>query len=111
MTTRDSILDWLSPCDEVIRRIHAQLEHLAKIRLPTPMTSWTPRLEELRELIEVAFWASLRSNEERPTRVRIALAPSHVLRDAFALASPVNYDEAQVAKLAHVVPSYGLFAC
>lgn len=71
------------------------------------MSSWIPRLEELRELVEVAFWASLRSNEERPTRVRIALMPRHVVPDAFAFASPVNYDEAQVAKLAHVVPSHG----
>lgn len=107
MTTRDSILDWLSPSDDALRRIHAHLEYLATIRLPTPMTSWTPRLEELRELIEVAFWASLRSNEERPTRVRIALAPRSLVSDAFALASPVDYDEAQVAKLAHVVPPYG----
>jgi hypothetical protein len=71
------------------------------------MTSWTPRLEELRELIEVAFWASLRSNEERPTRVRLAFAPRHLVLDAFALASPVDYDEAQIAKLAHVVPPNG----
>ena len=106
MTTRDSVLDWLSTSEDAIGRIHAQLEHLATIPLPTPMSSWTPRLEELRELIGVAFWASLRSNEERPTRVRIALTPRHLVPNAFALASPVDYDEAQVAKLAQVVPTY-----
>ena len=107
MTTRDSILDWLSPNDDAIRRIHAQLEHLATFRLPTPMTSWIPCLEDLREFIQVAFWASLRSNEERPTRVRLALTPREFVPDAFALASPADYDETQVAKLAHVLPPYG----
>jgi hypothetical protein len=71
------------------------------------MSSWTPRIEDLREFVEVAFWASLCSNEGRPTRVRIALTPRHQVPDAFALASPVDYGEAQVAKLSHVVPSYG----
>ncbi len=76
------------------------------------MAAWTPRLQELRGLIEVAFWSSLRSNEERPTRVRITLVPRDLVPDAFALASAVDYDEAQVAKLAHVVPPYGsLLVC
>jgi hypothetical protein len=111
-TTRKSILPWLNSSDEVLLRIHAQLEYLASIRLPTPMAAWTPSLRELRGLIEVAFWTSLRGNEERPTRVRIALAPRDLVPDAFALASAVDYDEAQVAKLAHVVPAYGsLLVC
>jgi hypothetical protein len=106
-TTRDCILNWLKSTDEGIDCIHARLEHLAKIRLATPLASWTPRKEDLREFVEVAFWASLRSNEERPTRVRIALTPDRVVPVAFALASPVDYHEAQIAKLAHVVPSFG----
>jgi hypothetical protein len=111
-TTRNSILPWISSSDEVLLRIHAQVEHLVSLRLPTPLAAWTPRLQDLRELIQVAFWSSLLRNEERPTRVRIALAPRDLVPDAFALASAVDYHEAQVAKLAHVVPPYGtLLVC
>jgi len=106
-TMRDSILPWLNASDDVLRRIYAQLEYLVTIGSRTPATGWTPRFEDLRSLIEVAFWASLRSNEERPTRVRIALTRRDLVPSAFALATAVDYDEAQVAKLAHVVSSHG----
>src|SRR6266850_4718388 len=51
---RKSILTWLNSSEEVLHRIYAQLEHLASIRLPTPMAAWTPSLQDLRGLIEVA---------------------------------------------------------
>jgi Probable sensor domain DACNV len=100
-------LPWLTASDEVLLRIQKQLEHLVSVRLPTPMAAWMPQPEVLRSFVEVAFWASLRSNEERPTRVRVALAPQDLVPGAFAFASSVDCSDSQVAKLAHVVPSYG----
>jgi len=98
-----STVPWLSQRDEVFRRIQKQMEHLVSIRLPTPLAAWMPDPAALRSFIEVAFWASLRTNEERPTRVRLALAPRSLVPTAFAFASPVDFAEAQVAKLAHVL--------
>jgi sensor domain DACNV-containing protein len=100
---------WLNSNDELFRRMHAQLEYLASI---DSTIRWTPQLWEIRELIEVAFWASLGTNEERSTRARIVLAQPDLVPEAFALETAVNYEPAQVAKLAHVVPPDGsLLVC
>jgi transcriptional regulator with XRE-family HTH domain len=110
---RQSTFDWLRANDDAIDRIHAQLAHLGKIGLGIKRFAddWEPPThEQLRDLIEVAFWASLRSNEGRPTRVRVAVASRTMIPDAVALALPVEYDEPQVAKLAHVVPADGCLA-
>jgi hypothetical protein len=107
MTTRDSIRDWLSASDDVIHRIHDQLAELATFRTQTSTPACTPPLDDIRKFVEVAFWASLRSNEDRPTRGRIVFTPHCEVPNAIKLASPVEYDEVQVAKLTHILPYYG----
>jgi hypothetical protein len=61
--------------------------------------------QQLSVLIETAFWASLRSNEGRTTRVCVAVAVPGSFHDVVASAAPVAYDESEVATLAPVVPS------
>jgi transcriptional regulator with XRE-family HTH domain len=112
-SARQSTIDWLRVNDDAIAQIHAQLGHLAKIGLEIRqlVDGWeTPTREQLRNLIEVAFWASLRTNEGRPTRVHVTIAARTMIPDAVPLATPVEYDEIQVAKLAHVVPAGGCLA-
>jgi hypothetical protein len=106
---RASKSEWLCASDSAFRVIHAQLVHLVKLHTIRPlMGEWeTPTPEQLREFIEVAFWASLRSNEERPTRVHVAFVSRSMIPEAIALDTPVEYNEAQVAKLAHVVSADG----
>jgi hypothetical protein len=95
-----------SPEDDSVGRIHAQIEHLATIGGPFSSTQLLTR-EQLSLLIEAAFWASLRSDEGRTTRVSVAVAVPGTFHDVLALATPVVYDEAQIAKLAPAVPRGG----
>ncbi len=109
------ILPWLDIKSDVLGRIYEQIEHSASLRSPCLDGVLTPSFEELRNLTEVAFWASLRSDEERPTRVRIVLASPRLRlagTDPIAFQEPVDFNQQFVAKLAHVVPAFGsLLVC
>ncbi len=93
------------PEADCLGRIHAQLEHLVNINAGA-MFLKGPRLtpEQLSKLVETAFWASLRANEGRTTRVRLTIiAPEH-LPGATIFATPVPYGESAIAKLSPAVP-------
>jgi hypothetical protein len=99
-----------SPNDHAIGCIHDQLAHLVKIRSELPHAVGAVQLltrQELSEFIETAFWASLRSNEGRPTRVCATVAAPEHVPGAIVFATPIAYDESQVAKLAPAVPPGG----
>ncbi|HEY2595188.1 MAG TPA: hypothetical protein VGK33_14950, partial [Chloroflexota bacterium] len=99
--------------NEWIVRIQAQLQQYADVRQRLPLRAEpfaVPTRPMLAELLEVAFWASLRSNEGRPTRVRIALLPTGSVGDVSAFKQPVRYTEDEVAKLAPAASSTGWIA-
>jgi hypothetical protein len=96
-----------------IARIHGQLQHYAEVqrRLPLGVGSFEgPTRQMLAELLEVAFWASLRTDEGRPTRVRIGLVPVGSVDEVLAFKRPVRYTEDEVAKLAPAASSIGWIA-
>jgi hypothetical protein len=101
------------PESEVVGEIHAQLAHLEKIHrgFPGPL-GYVQVLtrEQISLLVETAFWASLRPNEGRTTRVRAAAVARENTSDAVSFATPVAYDEVQIAKLAPAIPSGGCLA-
>lgn len=102
-----------SPEDDSVGRIHDQLAHLVKIKSGIPPAVGSVELltrEQLSVLIETAFWASLRSNEGRTTRVCVTVAAPENFHDAVAFATPVAYDESEIAKLAPAVPRGGCLA-
>jgi hypothetical protein len=99
--------------NEWIVRIQQQLRQYADVRQRLPLHAepfTVPTRPMLAELLEVAFWASLRSNEGRPTRVRIALLPAGSVGDVLAFKQPVRYTEDEVAKLAPAASSTGWIA-
>jgi len=95
------------PDAEVLSRIHAQLLHLTKIGLrpPKPLAA-----DQVSSLIEVAFWASLRSNEGRPTRLCVVVGLREELPGAVTFTTALPYEESLLAKLAHAVPRGGFLA-
>jgi hypothetical protein len=98
------------PEDDSVGRIHDQLAHLAKLKseMPAAVGSVPPLTrEQISALVDTAFWASLRSNEGRTTRVCVTVAAPEDFRDAVAFATPVAYDASQIAKLAPAVPPDG----
>ena len=101
------------PESAVVGKIHEQLAHLEMIHrgFPGPL-GYVQVLtrEQISLLVETAFWASLRLNEGRTTRVRVAAVALENTSDAVSFATPVAYDEVQIAKLAPAVPSGGCLA-
>jgi hypothetical protein len=96
-----------SPDDELVRRIHDQLAHLAMINREMPHATRSVQLltpEQLSQFIESAFWASLRPNEGRATRVCITIGTPEKFQDAISFATPLPCDEAQIVKLAPAAP-------
>jgi Probable sensor domain DACNV len=94
--------------NDAIQRIHNKLAHLATITPPWPSASVQPLTrEQLSNLIETAFWASVRSNEGRATRVCITVASPKTVPGALAFKTPQAYDRSQIVKLAAAVPPNG----
>jgi hypothetical protein len=93
-----------------IVRIHQQLEHLVALeeRTPTPGRALeTITRNQLAGFIEAAFWASLRTNEGRPTQFSAMLVSRHRHPAAIAFAEAIPFEEEQIAKLAPALPPGG----
>ena len=69
-----------------------------------------PSHERLAEILDVAFWASLITDEGRPTRARIALVPDGELDTVLPFRRPIPFTEEEVAKVAPAVWSTGWLA-
>jgi hypothetical protein len=101
------------PEDDSVGSIHDQLVHLTEIRAEMPLSLGAGQIltrDRLANLIEAAYWASLRANEGRTIRVCVAFATKQEFQDAVALLTPVAYDESQIVKLAPAVPRDGFLA-
>jgi hypothetical protein len=97
-----------SPDDDSVGRIHDQLKHLANIGIPEVFRSGQLLTrEQISLLLESVFWASLRADEGRTTRACVTVASHANFHDVLAFATPVVYEESQIAKLAPAVPRSG----
>ena len=89
---------------DAITKIHEQLKHLFKISndesTPTPP-------EQLADLVETAFWASLLSNEDRKTVFVAVLSEPEGLPGAMRFKAGIPFTEAEIAKIAPAVPRGG----
>jgi Probable sensor domain DACNV len=99
--------------NEWVVRIHAHVhEHAASRRRvaahPDPRQAPTSLM--LADMLEVAFWASLITNEGRPTRVRMALVPVGSDDQVTAFKHPLPFTEEEMARLAPAAWSTGWLA-
>jgi hypothetical protein len=93
-----------------IVRIHEQFEHLVALEKRTPTLGRsleTITSDQLAGFIEVAFWASLRTNEGRPTHFSATLVRRHRHHAAVAFADAIPFEEEQIARLAPALPPGG----
>lgn len=93
--------------DDALGRVRAQYMHLHKLGiLPAAVQPLT--VDQFRAIIETAFWATLKIDEGRSTRVRIAVVPRGLTMSArYALQHPRPFTEQEIAKLAPAVPAHG----
>src|SRR5262249_34272487 len=92
----DADNDWIG-------RIQAQFQGYAELRSRVPgaiASSAVPTRQMLAEALDVAFWASLTTNEGRPTRVRLVMVPPGSLNGVLAFKHAIAFTEDEVAKLA-----------
>ncbi len=91
------------PTDECITKI---LGHIEKIRAESLLFRGNkiPTPQQLSMLVESAFWASLRANEGRPTRARLALIEPERFGASTVFATAVDCDEGTIAKLSPALP-------
>jgi hypothetical protein len=82
-----------------------QLRQMAEAPSLSKLQSLTR--QQVSSALEVAFWASLRSNEGRPTRVRLLFAEPELLQDPIRFAKAVPYAPLELAKLTPAVPEGG----
>ena len=93
------------PDSDIVGSINDQLAHFAAIQIGVPVQPLTR--DQISAFVETAFWASLQSNEGRPTHVYLTFATPDGFPNAVAFALPVQYNEPQVVKLSPAVPSDG----
>ncbi len=96
-----------------IVRICAQFQHHAEVRqrvkVGTPVPE-VPSCQMLADVLDVAFWASLTTNEGRPTRVRLVMLPTASQEAVLEFKHPIAFSEDEVAKLAPAARSTGWLA-
>ena len=86
---------------------HAEASQRVKVGMPVPEV---PTCQMLADVLDVAFWASLTTNEARPTRVRLVMLPTasqHAVRE---FKHPIPFTEEEVARLAPAARSTGWLA-
>lgn len=92
--------------DVTLERVHAQHAHLCSPQI-TISRQEPVSIATFRTVITAAFWASLRSDEGRLTRTRVAIVPKAAIA-RYALQQPVLLSEAAIARLAPAVPARGV---
>ncbi|MEI6215612.1 MAG: putative sensor domain DACNV-containing protein [Desulfuromonadales bacterium] len=99
--------------DDSINRIHEQLLEVWKLRnqyVKDVSASSVIDLGQFANLVDTAFWSSLKSNEGRTTRVFICVVPASRFSEAMAFDVPLPYDDVEVSKLAPAVSEGGCLA-
>jgi hypothetical protein len=93
---------------DILRRIHEQHVHLVRMPVPIPpgvIPGEPLTVEQLNQVIQVAFWASLKANEGRTTHTCVVVI-NHS-QGTLRFSTPIQLDESQIAKLAPAVPKDG----
>src|SRR5580765_3966966 len=91
--------------DALVRRIVDQLERFAST--PTLRKTQAIAASDTSRALDVAFWASVTSNEGRSTRARILFIEPELLPSPLRFDAPISYEPARITRLAPAVPEGG----
>jgi hypothetical protein len=67
-----------------------------------------PDVNTVQEIIDVAFWASLRREEGRTPRISLAFLPRSVAESALSFARPLSFDPRTLTRIAPAVERPGI---
>jgi len=91
--------------EALVKRIVDQLARFAST--PTLRKTQAISARDASRALDVAFWASVTSNEGRPTRARILFIEPEMLPSPLRFDAPISYEPARIARLAPAVPEGG----
>ena len=74
---------------------------------PTLRKTQTISATDVSRALDVAFWASVTSNEGRPTRARMLFVEPELLPTPLRFDAPISYEPARITRLAPAVPEGG----
>jgi hypothetical protein len=94
-----------APGEALVERVVAQLARFGKT--PTLRKTQAISAEDASRALDVAFWASVTSNEGRPTRARILFVEPAMLPSPLRFDAPISYEPARITRLAPAVPEGG----
>lgn len=95
---------------DVAPRVQA---HFARVldsspRLGGPRMPAPPSLEDVEALVDTAFWASLRREENYLPRISLALLPAELAGQPLLFASPLDFDPVRLVRVAPAVERRGI---
>jgi hypothetical protein len=91
--------------EALVERIVEQLARFAGT--PTLRKTQTISARDASRALDVAFWASVTSNEGRATRARILFVEPHMLPSPLRFDATISYEPARLTRLAPAVPEGG----
>jgi hypothetical protein len=94
-----------APGEPLVQRIIGQLARFATT--PTLRKTQAISPEDASRALDVAFWASVTSNEGRPTRARILFVEPPMLPSPLRFDAAISYEPARITRLAPAVPEGG----
>lgn len=94
-----------APDEPLITRIVDRLDHFASIRTLRKTQRLAPQQASLG--LDVAFWASLGTNEGRPTHARLLFAEPELLPAPLRFDVPIPYEPTRVTRLSPASPEGG----
>lgn len=91
--------------EPLVGRIVDQLARFAST--PTLRKTQTISARDASRALDVAFWASVTSNEGRPTRARVLFVEPEMLPSPLRFDAAISYEPARITRLAPAVPEGG----
>ncbi|MFN7918211.1 MAG: hypothetical protein U0Q55_22910 [Vicinamibacterales bacterium] len=89
-------------------RAHFETVLASSPRQAGPRMPEAPDLEDIQALIDIAFWASLRREENYLPRISLALLPPSLAEQPLAFAAPLPFDPVRLVRVAPAVERRGI---
>lgn len=95
----------------VAPKVRAYFERLAIPCAKSAITAPTPNVSAIEEMIESAFWTSLRREEGYIPRISLAYTPPEKIRQPLLFGSPLTLDPQVLTRIAPAVEQPGIHLC
>lgn len=95
---------------DIAPRVHAHFAQVlaTSVKEPEPRMPAPPSTADVEALVDTAFWASLRREENYLPRISLALLPSSLAEQPLLFAAPMDFDPVRLVRVAPAVERRGI---